>query len=93
MESVSTHSGHSTVTAQKGTRVSFVTTRHLVIQATTRRYSMKNTRAKALQIAVCAFSLLLIGLGILSEAVENFECAVSSRKVYSEAWYLYLHSR
>lgn len=43
MESVSTHSGRSTVTARKGTRVSFVTVRHLVIQRMTRRYSMKNT--------------------------------------------------
>lgn len=40
-ESVSTHSGHTTVTVQKGTRASFVMIRHLVIREMTRRYSMK----------------------------------------------------
>lgn len=96
--SVLTHLGRSTVTAQKGTRVSFVMIRHLVIQGMTHRYSIKTLKTKtlhnilhynkkslALQITVCAFSLLLIRLGILSEAAKNFECAVSSRKVYSEA--------
>ena len=38
-ENVSTHSGRSTVTAQKGTRVSFVMIRRLVIWGMTRRYS------------------------------------------------------
>ena len=42
-ESVSTRSGLSTVTVQKGTRVSFVMIRHLVIQGTTHRYNMSNT--------------------------------------------------
>lgn len=44
-------------------------------------------------IAVCAFSFVLIGPGIPSEAAENSECAVCSQKVYSPAWYLRLHSR
>lgn len=42
-ESVSTHSGHSTVTAPRGTRVSFVMIRRLEIRGMTRRYSINNT--------------------------------------------------
>ena len=41
-ERVSTHLGHTTVTARKGMRGSFVMIRCLMIQGMTHRYSMNN---------------------------------------------------
>lgn len=49
-QSVSTHSGRSTVTVQRGTRVSFVMIKQLMIWVTTRSYSMNNTHKILLNI-------------------------------------------